>query len=1012
MKVIKRNGQEVSYDINKIKNAISKANLQTKELSDEKIDKIVEDIDKKIQKSKFNLSVEDIQDIAEKDLIKYNAYETSKEYITFRYKRSLTRNNLDGQILSLIEYENEEVKQENSNKNPRILSVQRDYMAGVISKDISERILLPKEIVQAHKEGIIHFHDMDYFAQHLHNCFGSNTKFVTNKGLKKFSEFKDGETTEVLDKDGIWREATVRCYGEEPLYTITLQSCRTIKTIKATKNHRWLLKDGSITTNLQVGDRLHLLHKLNEEIQIETKEDALFFCLGFCIGDGSDSCSSSKGGLSVRLCGRKNEYSYLFEMAGFRKGNKKKINDNIYSISSFSKQDMLNARIWIYLNKRQNYMLYKGFYAADGNVRDNGVATTDERILEMIETISCIYGHHILTIKEVMRDTNYKKQAKIYDISFMTSQPTNRNWIVRDIQLSYRGGLKQKVWCIEEPVTKTFTLESGIVTGNCCLVNLEDMLQNGTVISGVGIDKPKSFRTACTIASQIVAQVASSQYGGQTISLSHLVPFVDVSRQKIKKELKEELQTENINISQEKFNNLVENKVKKEINDGIQIIQYQLITLQTTNGQAPFVSVMMYLNEVHENERDDLALLIESMLKQRIKGVKNSEGVYITPAFPKLLYVLQEDNIKKSGKYYYLTKLAAECTAKRMVPDYISEKIMLDLKGDVYPCMGCRSYLSPDRFTKVGKHKYYGRFNQGVVTLNLVDVALSSEKDENKLWDLLEQRLELCHRALQERHKRLKGTLSDVAPIMWQYGALARLKPGQVIDDLLYHGYSTISLGYAGLYEMTKYMTNDSHTSEKGKEFALKVMQKLNDKCQEWKLAEDIDYSVYGSPIESGTYRFAKLLQKKFGIIEGITDKNYITNSYHISVTEKIDAFSKLIKESAFQKLSPGGAISYVEVPNLVNNLEAVMSVLGCIYENIQYAELNTRSDYCCECKFTGEIPLVNEDNKLIWKCPKCGCTNTTKLVITRRTCGYIGTAENGWNQGRLADINNRVLHL
>ena len=715
MKVIKRNGQEVSYDINKIKNAISKANLQTKELSDEKIDKIVEDIDKKIQKSKFNLSVEDIQDIAEKDLIKYNAYETSKEYITFRYKRSLTRNNLDGQILSLIEYENEEVKQENSNKNPRILSVQRDYMAGVISKDISERILLPKEIVQAHKEGIIHFHDMDYFANHM---------------------------------------------------------------------------------------------------------------------------------------------------------------------------------------------------------------------------------------------------------------------------------------------------------GNCCLVNLEDMLQNGTVISGVGSDKPKSFRTACTIASQIVAQVASSQYGGQTISLSHLAPFVDVSRQKIKKELKEELQSQNIVISEEKFNNLIETKVKKEINDGIQIIQYQLITLQTTNGQAPFVSVMMYLNEVPENERDDLALLIESMLKQRIKGVKNSEGVYITPAFPKLLYVLQEDNIKKSGKYYYLTKLAAECTAKRMVPDYISEKIMLDLKGDVYPCMGCRSYLSPDRFTKVGKHNYYGRFNQGVVTLNLVDVALSSEKDVNKFWDLLEQRLELCHRALQERHKRLKGTLSDVAPIMWQYGALARLEPGQVIDDLLYHGYSTISLGYAGLYEMTKYMTNDSHTSEKGKEFALKVMQKLNDKCQEWNLEEDIDFSFYGSPIESGTYRFAKLLQKKFVIIEGITDKNYITNSYHISVTENIDAFSKLIKESTFQKLSPGGAISYVEVPNLVNNLEAVMSVLECIYENIQYAELNTRSDYCCECKFTGEIPLVNEDNKLIWKCPKCGCTNTTKLVITRRTCGYIGTAENGWNQGRLADINNRVLHL
>jgi ribonucleoside-triphosphate reductase len=560
---------------------------------------------------------------------------------------------------------------------------------------------------------------------------------------------------------------------------------------------------------------------------------------------------------------------------------------------------------------------------------------------------------------------------------------------------------------------------------NCDLINLEDMLQNGTCISGTHIDKPHSFITACTVTSQIVAQVASSQYGGQTFTMSHLAPFVDVSRQKIRKRLKSEMASLGIDISDEQLKSLVEKEVFKEVESGCQTIQYQLITLQSTNGQAPFVTVFLYLNEVPEGQtRDDLALIIEVMLRQRILGVKDRTGVYITPAFPKLIYVLQEDNIEEGTKYFYLTKLAAECTAKRMVPDYISEKIAKELKGDVYPCMGCRSFLTPDRFTDAGigniahasnyvegKHRYYGRFNQGVVTINLVDVACSSGKDEDKFWKIFEERLELCHRALQLRHKRLLGTPSDVAPILWQDGAIARLKPGESIDPLLYHGYSTISLGYAGLAECVYYMKGVSHTTDEGKDFGLKVMRKLNDKCAEWKKAEDIDYSVYGTPLESTTYKFAKCLQKRFGIIPGVTDKNYITNSYHIHVTEKIDAFDKLTKEAEFQKLSPGGAISYVEVPNMQNNIPAVLAIMKHIYNTILYAELNTKSDYCDKCGYDGEIKIVkDETGKLVWECPKCGNRDQRYMHVARRTCGYIGTQF--WNQGRTQEIADRVLHL
>ena len=732
MKVMKRNGTEVIFDITKIIAAITKANNTIEEdarMTPVQIQRIAESVELSCQKMNRSPSVEEIQDLVESQIMAHGAYEVAKNYITYRYVRSLVRksNTTDEKILSLIECCNEEAKQENSNKNPVVNSTQRDYMAGEVSRDLSERLLLPADIVEAHREGIIHFHDSDYYAQHMHNCD---------------------------------------------------------------------------------------------------------------------------------------------------------------------------------------------------------------------------------------------------------------------------------------------------------LVNLEDMLQNGTVITDTLIERPHSFSTACNIATQIIAQVASNQYGGQSISLAHLAPFVDVSRKKIRRLVEQEMEALGIQPSQEKIEELVETRLRDEVRRGVQTIQYQVLTLLTTNGQAPFVTVYMYLGEAkNEQERKDLALIIEETLEQRYQGVKNEKGVWITPAFPKLIYVLEEDNIHEDSPYWYLTKLAAKCTARRMVPDYISAKKMLELKGDVYTCMGCRSFLTPDRFTDAGvgnianagnyepgKHKYYGRFNQGVVTINLPDVALSSGGDLDKFWKIFDERLELCHRALMCRHNRLKGTLSDVAPILWQYGACARLKKGQTIDELLYHGYSTISLGYAGLYECVKYMTGKSHTDPSATPFALQVMQHMNDACKKWKEESDIDFSLYGTPLESTTYKFAKSLQRRFGIIEGVTDKSYITNSYHVHVTEDINAFDKLKFEAQFQALSPGGAISYVEVPDMQNNLEAVLQVMKFIYDNIIYAELNTKSDYCQVCGWDGEIQIVEENGKLIWKCPQCGNTDQDKMNVARRTCGYIGTQF--WNQGRTQEIRDRVLHL
>ena len=740
MKIIKRSGSEVNFDIQKIIDAIKGANSEVKEaerLTDRQVVYAAQNVADRCESAGHTVSVEEIQDMVEDEIMALDRFEVARRYIIYRYVQGLKRqkNTTDDKILSLIECNNEEVKQENSNKNPTVNSVQRDYMAGEVSKDLTQRVLLPAEIVEAHNEGIIHFHDSDYFAQHMHNCD---------------------------------------------------------------------------------------------------------------------------------------------------------------------------------------------------------------------------------------------------------------------------------------------------------LVNLEDMLQNGTVISGTLIERPHSFSTACNIATQIIAQVASCQYGGQSISLTHLAPFVEVSRQKIRRQVDAELKELGVEAPEEKVSEVVETRLRDEIRRGVQTIQYQVVTLMTTNGQAPFVTVFMYLNEARsEAEKRDLAMIIEETLRQRYEGVKNEAGVWITPAFPKLIYVLEEDNVYEGSEYFYLTQLAAKCTAKRMVPDYISEKKMREFKlskgetegnGDCYTCMGCRSFLTPDRtgngYDNVaraknyepGKPKYYGRFNQGVVTINLPDVALSSQRDMDKFWEIFDERLELCHRALRCRHERLLGTLSDAAPILWQYGALARLEKGEKIDKLLFGGYSTISLGYAGLYECVKYMTGASHTDEHGTPFAMAVMQRMNDKCNEWKAAEDIDYSIYGTPLESTTYKFSKCLQRRFGIIPGVTDKGYITNSYHVHVSEEIDAFDKLKFESQFQRLSPGGAISYVEVPNMQDNLKAVIRVMQYIYDNIMYAELNTKSDYCQECGFDGEIKIVEDDGKLVWECPHCGNHNQETLNVARRTCGYIGTQF--WNQGRTEEIRDRVLHL
>ena len=1053
IKVIKRDCTEDTFKKEKISTAILKAMKNGSGIVKPKIaESIANEIEEEC-KDREEIDISEIEAMVFDKLITKKQRLTARAYEGYRSTREFQRENentVDTEISELLSGTSDYWKNENSNKNPRLNTTQRDYLAGIVSTDAARRYILPPEIVQGDADGIIHVHDKDYLIQSMTNCFSGDTKFITNYGVKSFNYFYDGDVIQVKDKDGIWREATVRNYGKKLMYDVTFKTPRSYKTVTCTKDHRWILKDGTVTTNLKVGD---CLYTTSDTTQYEPKtyDEKRMFCFGFSIGDGSDRFNGQKKfcGIRVRLCGHKNDYKNYFIESGYSISQQFENGDIVLcNYKEESKQTFLSSFGWRMLPLNLKIALFHGYYAADGHTGNYGVDTIDTRIVNMIDEISALAGYYIQSKKEHNRNTNYSNDCLLYCYRFSVSQPVNWAWKVVSIEPHYKNNRPMSAWCVEEPITHSFLLDNGIVTGNCCLINLEDMLQNGTVISETLIEKPHSFSTACTVATQIIAQVASSQYGGQSVSLAHLAPFVDISRQKIRKEVIEEQEYlyrdidekewvkprkvlgKKLRKDQEKFyknkdkllkfidatdiEDIVEKRLKKEIEKGIQTIQYQITTLMTTNGQAPFITLFMYLNEAkNQREKDDLAMLIEEELKQSLLGVKNEKGVYITPAFPKVIYVLQEDNIEPGSKYYYLTELAAKCSIKRLTPDYISEKIMKEMKdGNCYPVMGCRSALTVWH-DENGNPKFYGRFNCGVVTVSLPDIALSSGGDMEEFWKIFDERTELCHKALKIRHQRLRGVTSDVAPILWQNGAYARLGKGETIDKLLFGGYSTLSLGYAGLYECVKYMTGRSHFDEGvGEKFGLEVMQALNDKCSQWREEENIDYSLYGTPLEATTEKFAKKLKERFGIIEGITDRNYVTNSYHIPVFEQIDAFEKLRIEAKFQRLSPGGSISYIECPNIEHNMDAVIEVIKFIYNNNMYAELNTKSDYCQKCGWDKEINLIDEDGQLIWECPNCGNRDVKTMDITRRTCGYKATARNGWNQGRLGDIRDRVEHL
>lgn len=1017
VKVIKRDCTEVDFDKNRIINAIMKAMKNGSGIVKPKIAEYIANEIYEECKNKDEVSISEIEGMVYDKLISKKQRLTAKAYEGYRSIREFQRENTnttDEQIQELLSGTSDYWNNENSNKNPRLLTTQRDYMAGILSTDITRRYLLPPEIVQAHDEGLIHFHDADYYAENaIHNCFSGDTKFITDQGVKRFDYFYDGDIVKVKDKDGVWRNAIVRNYGKNKMYDITFKTPRSIKTVTCTQNHRWILKDGSVTTDLKVGDILYGTKDTATSYVPVSQEELKWFCYGFIIGDGVDVFNDNKEfySVQVRLCDKKNDLAPYFIKAGYI-ANKINNDEDVVMTNKkcYSKQKFIENKIWEILSLESKIALFHGYYAADGFKDRYGIATSDERMCEFIESLSSLSGYYIASKNDEIRDTNYKNDARLITYRFTVSQPVNWLWKVIEIKPHFEHGNPAIMsWCVEEPETHTFTLDNGMVTGNCCLINLEDMLQNGTCINKVRIDKPHRLITATTIATQIITAVTSSQYGGATITLTHLAPFVrDSYNRYLEKYRKRGHSDEDCII-------YAKEDLKKEIADAVQTFNYQCNSMTTTNGQSPFLSVFMYLGETDEY-KEELAMLIEEFLNQRIVGLKNEVGVYVTQAFPKLLYVLEEDNIHEDSKYWYLTQLAAKCTAKRMVPDYISEKVMLESKidkngnGNCYPCMGCRSFLTP-YVDGSNNPKYYGRFNQGVVTINLVDIALSSEKDFDTFWKIFDERTELCHKALRLRHERLEGTVSDVAPILWQDGAFSRLKKGEVIDKYLHGGYSTISLGYAGLFECVKYMTGQSHTDNGiGTNFGLEVMKSLNNKCKQWKEEEHIDYSLYGTPIESTTYKFATCLKNRFGIIDGITDKDYITNSYHVHVTEKIDPFTKLKLESNFQKLSPGGAISYIECADLTDNIPAVIEVIQYIYDNIMYAELNTKSDYCQKCGYDGEIKIIDENNELIWECPNCGNRDKNLMNVSRRTCGYIGT--NFWNKGRTEEIHERYVHL
>ena len=995
--IVKRDGRKEKFDKVKIKKAILKAMKQVgivnNKTCDDVANKIYDNVVKKITKP----TVKDIETNVYYELIHNNALKVAKSYEEYRAIQEFKRINseVDNSVLTLVNGTNEDTLKENSNKNGIVLSTQRDLMAGEVSKDIVLRKILPPNIVQAHKEGAIHYHDMDYAISPMTNCFSGDTEFITDLGIRKFNQCQDGQIVQVLDKNSEWQKATVKKYGKQKLQTVTISSGRTVKKIRCTSNHRWLLKNGEITTDLKVGDKLWLLQEQNK-----FKINPHAFCLGFVLGDGSDHYSGTSEGVRVRLCGNKTKNLEVFLKCGYTLSTQKvKGNDDIFlcKYGRAFKENFISNHSWQFMSKNDLISLFIGYYEADGFKDRNGIATADSNLAQMIREISALAGYHITSEKFEIRDTNYKKNSKLYTFRFMKSQPTNRNWIVKDIYKEDRQ--LYDVWCVEEPKTKTFMLNGGVVTGNCCLVNLEDMLQNGTVINDKLVEKPKSFETACTVATQIMAQVSSNQYGGQSITIRHLAPFLKITYDKyFNKYIKD--------FNKEISEKLAKDRMMEQLKNGIQTIRYQLSTICGTNGQSPFSTIYLEIAEGSEYEKEE-ALICEEMIKQRLEGMKNYKGQVIGETFPKLVYVLDKHNCLEGGKYDYITKLCAKCNVKRLVPDYQSAKIMRENhEGNTFPPMGCRSHLSPYK-DENGNYKWYGRFNQGVVTINLPQIGILAKGDMDLFWKIFDERLELCKEALLFRHNSLLGTKSDVAPILWQHGGYARLNKGEKIDKLLMDNYSSISLGYVGCFELCQAMLRKSHTTPEGEKFIREVMNHMKNKCDEWKDQYNIGFSLYGTPAENTVYRFCRLDKQNFGEIPNITDKLYYTNSYHVNVREEIDAFRKLKFESQFHNISNGGCISYIEVPDMSKNLEAVEQIINYIYHNIQYAEINTKPDVCYKCGFEGQMEN-GDDYK--WYCPNCGNNDESEMQVMRRTCGYIGSSY--WSKGRTEEIKERVLHL
>lgn len=1024
--VIKRDGSEVKFNVDKIYQAVYKAAEEvghTNERSESIAFQVCRDFAEAYyinESDEFEMQVEEIQDAVEEILMREDP-ETAKAYILYRYKHELARaKHNDEEILAMIQNDPESYwATENSNKNAKLVTVQRDYLAGITSTDIARRYIFPKEVIKAHDAGMCHQHDMDYMAQAtIHNCFSVDTAFVTDEGVKTFNDFYDGSPVVVRDKNGQWRNAVVHNFGKQILYTVTLQSERSQQKIRCTRNHRWVLQDGTVTEDLQVGDSLFLLPDVASSYTPTTVEDIKAFCYGFVIGDGSNIPNNR--GVRVRLCGhKKNDYLNYFEQVGYQVAAISGSEDVVVTNKdAFDKQVFLDSRAWQMMSTKQKIALFNGYYAADGCVGKNKIHTCDERNLELILALAPIAGYYIANVRHDIHDTTFKTGASLYTVTFRKKNNPNNAWKVKEIKKSCNNNHTSNVWCVVEPVTHTFTLASGIVTGNCDLINLEDMLQNGTVINNVRINKPHRLLTAMTITTQIMASVAANSYGGETITLTHLAPFVRSSYNIFIKKY------QNKGLSEELIKKLAKEDLDKEISDAVQTFNYQISTLFTLNGQAPFCSVFMYLNETTKYKKE-LILLIKEFLRQRISGMSNRQGVKVTQAFPKILYVLQEDNYKPGTKYWDVTKLAIECSACRLTPDYISEKVMKQIKvdengeGHCFPCMGCRSFLSP-YIDKDGKPKYYGRFNCGVSSLNLPDIAFYADEkaktQEEKIqifFEELDRRAEICHEGLKIRIDRLSKTKAGVAPILWVDGALARKNPDDTLYDLVHGGYSTASLGYNGGAETVQILIGESNTTKQGQALMLKILQFLSDKCEEWKIKEDVGYSLYGSPAESLCYKFAAKTKErypeKFEKLFG--NKKYFENSYHIPSSEPIDPFTKIKTEGQFQKFSAGGCLSYVESVNLSNNVSVLYPVLEAIYNNIMYCEINMKTSYCHVCGSNDMIDVhKNERGDTWWECAECGNKNISKMDVAARTCGYIGV--NWWNEGKTQEIASRYCHL